>query len=120
MILGLREGRGMWKRNIGTGNDNADKHDYYYHFTIEHRSVDNENGVRIANVESLIYLKCIAFFEMTGRKNSGEQVNGKHILKYKKDGRNIHYTNHYGMTSMTLLMLLRRNFQIQTFSNQQA
>lgn len=126
------------KRNIGTGNDNADKHEYYrfkeplnddfpyqvelfsrnkglinfpedahivpipvdedmsslsailmnddyYNFTIEHSSVYNESGVRIANIESLICLKCKAFLEMTGRKNMGEQVDGKHILKHKKD-----------------------------------
>lgn len=59
--------------------------DDYYHFTIGHSSVNNEDGVRIANIESLICLKCKAFLEMTGRRNRGEQVDGKHILKHKKD-----------------------------------
>lgn len=59
--------------------------DDYYHFTIRYSSADNEDGVRIANIESLICLKCKAFLEMTERKNGGEPVDGRHILKHKKD-----------------------------------
>lgn len=59
--------------------------DDYYNFTIEHSSTDIEDGVRIANIESLICLKCKAFLEMTERKKNGEQVDSKHILKHKKD-----------------------------------
>lgn len=44
-----------------------------------------EEGVHIANVESLICLKCKAFLEMTDRKSNGEQVDCKHIMKHKKD-----------------------------------
>ena len=57
--------------------------DSYYSFTIEHSHV--EDGVHIANVESLICLKCKAFLEMTERKARGEQVDSKHIQKHKKD-----------------------------------
>lgn len=55
----------------------------YYNFTIKHSHV--EDGVHIANVESLICLKCKAFLEMTERKSQGEQVDSKHIQKHKKD-----------------------------------
>lgn len=57
--------------------------DDYYNFTIQHSHV--EDGVHIANVESLICLKCKAFLEMTERKARGEQVDSKHIQKHKKD-----------------------------------
>ncbi len=57
--------------------------DDYYRFTIEH-SVMME-GIHIANVESLICLKCKAFLDMTDRRKSGEQVDSKHIAKHKKD-----------------------------------
>lgn len=57
--------------------------DDYYDFTIKHSHV--EDGVHIANVESLICLKCKAFLEMTERKSQGEQVDSKHIQKHKKD-----------------------------------
>lgn len=57
--------------------------DDYYHFVIEHSTL--EEGVNIANIESLICLKCKAFLEMTERKTNGEQVDSKHIAKHKKD-----------------------------------
>lgn len=57
--------------------------DGYYNFTIKHSYV--EDGVHIANVESLICLKCKAFLEMSDRKAKGEQVDSKHIQKHKKD-----------------------------------
>lgn len=49
--------------------------DGYYNFTIKHSYV--EDGVHIANVESLICLKCKAFLEMSDRKAKGEQVDSK-------------------------------------------
>ena len=55
----------------------------YYNFTIGHSYV--EDGVHIANVESLICLKCKAFLEMSERKAQGGQVDGRHIQKHKKD-----------------------------------
>lgn len=57
--------------------------DDYYHFVIEHSTL--EEGVNIANVESLVCLKCKAFLEMTERRANGEQVDSKHIAKHKKD-----------------------------------
>lgn len=57
--------------------------DDYYSFTIGHSHV--EDGVHIANVESLICLKCKAFLEMSERKAQGGQVDGRHIQKHKKD-----------------------------------
>jgi len=55
----------------------------YYHFTIEHSQP--EDGIHIANVESLICLKSKAFLDLTERKERGEQVDSKHITKHKKD-----------------------------------
>lgn len=40
--------------------------DDYYNYTIEHSTL--EEGVHIANIESLICLKCRAYLEMTERK----------------------------------------------------
>lgn len=57
--------------------------DDYYNFTIRHSHV--EDGVHIANIESLICLKCKAFLEMSERKAQGGQVDGRHIQKHKKD-----------------------------------
>lgn len=55
----------------------------YYHFTIQHSSL--EDGIHIANIESLICLKCKAFLDLSSRKALGENVDGKHIAKHKKD-----------------------------------
>lgn len=57
--------------------------DNYYNFTIAHSTV--EDGVHIANIESLICLKCKAFIDMTLRKEKGEQEDSRHIAKHKKD-----------------------------------
>lgn len=57
--------------------------DSYYNFTIKHSYV--VDGVHIANVESLICLKCKAFLEMSERRSKGEPVDSKHIHKHKKD-----------------------------------
>lgn len=56
---------------------------YYYHYTIEH-SIVVEN-VHIANIESLILLKCKAYLEMNKLKASGELVNSRHIRKHRND-----------------------------------
>lgn len=45
--------------------------DDYYNYTIEHSTL--EEGVHIANIESLICLKCRAYLEMTERKNNGNK-----------------------------------------------
>ncbi len=55
----------------------------YYHFTIEHSAL--EDGVHIANIESLICLKSKAFLDLMQRKANGEAVDSKHIAKHKKD-----------------------------------
>lgn len=55
----------------------------YYRFTIEHSTL--EEGVHIANIESLICLKSKAFLDLTQRKARGESVDSKHIAKHKKD-----------------------------------
>ncbi len=92
----------LFSRNMGLWNFPEDTHitpiptdddlsslsailmdDDYYDFTIKHSHV--EDGVHIANVESLICLKCKAFLEMTERKSQGEHVDSKHIQKHKKD-----------------------------------
>lgn len=57
--------------------------DDYYHYTIEHSSVID--GVHIANIESLITLKCKAYLEMKSLKELGEQVDSKHIKKHRND-----------------------------------
>ena len=55
----------------------------YYHFTIEHSVL--EDGVHIANIESLICLKSKAFLDLSQRKAKGESVDSRHIAKHKKD-----------------------------------
>ncbi|MCI1682846.1 MAG: hypothetical protein LKI39_09855 [Bacteroides sp.] len=57
--------------------------DDYYHYTIEHSRL--EDGIHIANIESLICLKCKAYLEMFERKTRGEQIDSKQIAKHKKD-----------------------------------
>ena len=57
--------------------------DDYYHFTLEHSIV--ENGVRLANVESLIVLKAKAFIDLSERKANGETIDEKNIRKHKND-----------------------------------
>ena len=57
--------------------------DDYYNFTIEHSSL--ENGVHIANVESLIALKCKAYLEITETKDQGGEGDSRHINKHRND-----------------------------------
>jgi hypothetical protein len=57
--------------------------DDYYHYTIKHSRL--EDGIHIANIESLICLKCKAYLEMSERKTRGEQIDSKQIAKHKKD-----------------------------------
>lgn len=57
--------------------------DDYYQFTIEHSRL--EDGIHIADIESLICLKCKAYLEMSERKVRGELIDSKHIAKHKKD-----------------------------------
>lgn len=57
--------------------------DDYYHYTIS-RSVVID-GVHVANIESLIALKCKAYLEMTLAKNGGQEIDSKHIKKHRND-----------------------------------
>jgi hypothetical protein len=57
--------------------------DDYYHFTIVHSQL--EDGIHIANIESLICLKCKAYLEMSERKSQGVHIDSKQIAKHKKD-----------------------------------
>lgn len=57
--------------------------DDYYNFTIRHSSI--EEGVHIANVESLIALKCKAYLEISEIKSRGGQADSKHINKHRND-----------------------------------
>lgn len=57
--------------------------DDYYHFTLEHSKI--ENGVRLANLESLIGLKAKAFLDLSERKSNGEPIDEKNIRKHKND-----------------------------------
>lgn len=55
----------------------------YYNFTIEHSIL--EDGIRIANIESLIVLKAKAFLDLSERKVRGEVIDSKNINKHKND-----------------------------------
>ncbi len=55
----------------------------YYEFTIKHSTTKED--VHIANIESLICLKCKAYLEMAERKAAGDQVDERDIEKHKKD-----------------------------------
>lgn len=57
--------------------------DDFYHYTIEHSTVEDE--VHIANVESLIALKCKAYLEMKKRKEKTGEGDEKHIRKHRND-----------------------------------
>jgi hypothetical protein len=57
--------------------------DDYYYFTLEHSTI--ENGVRLANIESLISLKVKAFLDLSERKSKGESIDEKNIRKHKND-----------------------------------
>lgn len=57
--------------------------DEYYKFIIEHsHKVD---GVHIANIEALICLKIIAYFEIKSRLENGSLEDSKHLKKHKAD-----------------------------------
>ncbi|MDR3181163.1 MAG: hypothetical protein LBT61_04460 [Prevotellaceae bacterium] len=57
--------------------------DDYYHFTLAHSFV--EDGIRLANIESLIVLKAKAFVDLSDRKAKGETIDEKNIRKHKND-----------------------------------
>lgn len=57
--------------------------DDYYKYTID-RSTYND-GLRIANPESLICLKAKAFLDLQKRKDNGEDIPEKEIRKHKLD-----------------------------------
>lgn len=55
----------------------------YYNYTIEHSCV--EEGVHIANIESLIVLKSRAYIDLRTRKEEGERIDNRKIIKHKND-----------------------------------
>ena len=55
----------------------------YYHFTLEHNII--EDGIRLADIESLIVLKAKAFIDLSDRKVKGENIDDKNIRKHKND-----------------------------------
>ena len=57
--------------------------DDYYYFTLEHSII--EDGIRLANIESLIVLKAKAFIDLSERKTTGETIDEKNIRKHKND-----------------------------------
>ncbi|MGB3079829.1 MAG: hypothetical protein WBB31_12170 [Saprospiraceae bacterium] len=57
--------------------------DEYYEYIIEHSKV--ENGLRMANIESLIVLKAKAFLEIRDRIANGQKEDSRHITKHKND-----------------------------------
>ena len=57
--------------------------DDYYYFTLEHSII--EDGIRLANIESLIVLKAKAFIDLSERKATGETIDEKNIRKHKND-----------------------------------
>ena len=57
--------------------------DAYYYFTMEHSTI--ENGIRFANVESLIVLKSKAYLDLSEKKTKGEIIDSKKINKHKND-----------------------------------
>lgn len=54
--------------------------DAYYNYTIEHSQI--QDHVHIANIESLICLKCKAYLEMVGNKVNADS---RHIKKHRND-----------------------------------
>lgn len=57
--------------------------DDYYYFTVQHSTL--EDGIHIADIESLICLKSKAFVDLTEKKQKDEHVDSRNILKHKKD-----------------------------------
>ena len=57
--------------------------DSYYFFILEHSII--QDGIRLANIESLIVLKAKAYIDLTDRKIIGETIDEKNIRKHKND-----------------------------------
>ncbi|RMD52233.1 hypothetical protein D6827_00440 [Candidatus Parcubacteria bacterium] len=57
--------------------------DDYYRFTIENS--EEENGLHLAKIETLICLKAKAFLDLQSRKINGEQIDERNIRKHKND-----------------------------------
>ncbi|VAW29026.1 hypothetical protein MNBD_BACTEROID07-728 [hydrothermal vent metagenome] len=55
----------------------------YYNFTIQHSKV--EDGVHLANIETLVCLKARAFIDMSTRKANGEIIDDRNIRKHRMD-----------------------------------
>lgn len=55
----------------------------YYHYVITHSQI--EEGIKIANPESLICLKAKAYIDIYERRKSGENIDSKQLNKHKKD-----------------------------------
>jgi hypothetical protein len=57
--------------------------DDYYYYTLERSMV--ADGIRFANVESMIVLKAKAFVDLSQRKVKGERFNSDDIHKHRRD-----------------------------------
>ena len=57
--------------------------DDYYYYTLDHSVL--AEGVHMADVDSLIALKCKAYLEMISAKLNGREVDSKHIKKHRND-----------------------------------
>lgn len=57
--------------------------DDYYFYTLENSVL--ADGVHMADVNSLIALKCKAYLEMITTKQNGGEVDSKHIKKHRND-----------------------------------
>ncbi len=57
--------------------------DDYYHFLLAHSEL--ENGLHLANIESLICLKAKAYLEIATRIANGSREDAKHLRKHKGD-----------------------------------
>ncbi|MBV5313622.1 MAG: hypothetical protein JZU47_10025 [Prolixibacteraceae bacterium] len=55
----------------------------YYHFTIEHSTVTD--NVHFANIEALICLKAFAYLDNKKRREAGEEIKTRDIIKHKYD-----------------------------------
>lgn len=55
----------------------------YYHFTVEHSSFNN--NIHYANTEALICLKAFAYLDNKKRKEAGEYIRTRNIVKHKYD-----------------------------------
>jgi hypothetical protein len=85
-ILDLKEGTYLTPIPVSDGIPSLSAillDDDYYKYTID-RSTFNE-GLRIANPESLICLKAKAFLDLQRRKENGEDIPEKEIRKHKLD-----------------------------------